>query len=133
MQSLRREHGRLIQLGLSEEAKIVDTLRRVVGEEADTRACVWRTATLMTAWDSDGDGVLGEEERAAYDAHVDHLATLALKVGHQRRWFLAIEDRVVGPVRLSMFLEGEPAPSALVCVDDGKGWVELGEVIRAAS
>lgn len=133
LQTLRKEHHRLTELGLTEEAATVDALRQLLANEADERARIWSTATLLCSWDADGNGVIDDEERAAYEAAIDRLATLALTNGHKRRWFLFVDNEVVGPVRLGPFLEAGMAPTALVCFDGKGGWVELERVVTEAT
>jgi hypothetical protein len=80
---------------------------------------------MASLWDLDGDGVLGEEERAAYELALAAACQRARGAAAQRRWYLRYQGQVFGPVRLSELRRVEHEAPLLVSFEGQGGWVEL--------
>jgi len=127
--SLETEITRLKNEGLEEEAAALDAVKADIEHEANEREQVAREAALLTFWDTDNNGILDDEERAAYRSAVRDIADLITESAHRKCWFLLHEDTVLGPLRLQSFDQEDLSPELLLCYEGKSGWVALQDVL----
>lgn len=122
---LQKQAESLHATGLHHEAERVEALQHQLEIEADAREAAEHDAQILTHWDTDGNGILDDDERAVYDAECVRVRRLAAEEGHRRRWYLSTEGGVVGPVRLTALGDvGE----VMTCYDGRTGWVALSDI-----
>jgi len=130
---LRAESERLREKGAVEGALQLIEVAAEIEHQMVEREDAARRCALRTHWDLDGDGRICDDERAAYEAEVERLAAVIPGVGPSRRWYLLLEDQVIGPARWSEFVIADADVPLLICLDGESGWVRLGDLRRRAS
>jgi len=128
LERLQEEARQLRGSGQAAGAAEVESLADEIAGRRELRDALQQRAALRTLWDLDGDGVISDTERSAYDAEVARLAGAIAGVGPARRWFLLLDGQVIGPVRWGEVLDADPAIPLLVCLDGESGWVRLADL-----
>ncbi|MCB9743435.1 MAG: hypothetical protein H6741_25025 [Alphaproteobacteria bacterium] len=128
---LEREHEHLHAVGdLANAGRLAAIIERVEAD-AEAREEAQRRCALLTHWDANQNGAWDPEEEAAYQEELAALARRAGRLAHSRRWFLQLEGRVFGPVRLSELDGVESDGLLLICLDGRSGWVALHDLTEA--
>ena len=128
VERLRAEGARLRERGAIEGAVRLEKVAEDVEHDLQLREAVAKRCTLRTHWDLDGDGRICDDERAAYDAEVERLSALIVEVAAARRWYLQIEEHVIGPARWGEVRMADADVPLLVCLDGESGWVRLDDL-----
>ncbi len=121
--------------GLEAEAGEVEQLAGEIEAEADAREEVERNATLLAVWDKNENARWDDDEKTAYRAELLRTIGLADTRGVERRWYLRLEGRVMGPIALRSLLDAPDGldPNLLVCFGDRTAWVDFLDVARRKS
>ncbi|MCB9765540.1 MAG: hypothetical protein H6739_37545 [Alphaproteobacteria bacterium] len=128
---LEREHAHLRALGRHDAARRLNELIADLEEEADAREAAERRSALLTFWDANENGAWDPSEEAAYQEAVARVRARVRAAGHQRCWYLQLNDHVFGPVRFTELSDVDCQGVLLICYDGRSGWVALHDVLEA--
>ena len=129
LEQLRKESIRLREAGHTQAAEALIDLQEKLEEEADERERAQHTATLLTHWDANENGVWDEAELVAYQAAVSAMQAKRVRFSARRIWYLSHEGNVFGPIRLSELPFDSLKPGLLICFDGRSGWVAIEDLV----
>ena len=128
LHALQEEAERLRAGRYDAEASAVDALREALTAEARQRDAQAAQCALLDWWDADGNGEWDPPERAAYAEAVARLALGLPDTRHQRRWYVAWNHQVFGPIALVDLVDDAPGGPLLVRLEGDPGWVRLSDL-----
>ena len=130
LEQLCQEAARLREAGYHQAAEALTELHQQLEEEADERERAEQRATLLTHWDANNNGIWDDDELLAYQQALITMKGRYQRFSTRRAWYLALEDNIFGPVRLSELSRETLSPGLLVCYDGQSGWVALDDLLE---
>ncbi len=133
LEQLQAECKRLRAAGHEQAARRVTAIYDGLLARTKTRERAHAAGRLLAQWDTNANGTLDSDERAAYLDELARIHALAHTRRARKAWFLELEGQVYGAMRLT-HIERELAQQGefgyLVCYDGKTGWVALTHVLE---